>query len=1086
MQFQYTPFAIHLLIAAFIMVALAVFAWTRRPASGATVFALLMLAATEWTLGYALELSGGDQSTKLFWSNINMIGIVPVPIAWFVFAAQYGGYERRLTRGSLAALSVIPLVTLGLAWTNGYHHLYWKEVSLRIGNGYSALSFTYNVWFFIFAAFSYLLILLGTVFIARQFLRSPHPYVGQKLCLLVGVSAPWLANAIHISGLSPFPGLDLTPFAFAITGVAFSLSLYGFQLFNIVPLARDMVVDDMSDGVIVLDVSNRVVDLNLAAQGIIGHDLSQAKGRSIEWLWSVWPREISMPPEGIEFVGDLFSEDEGVPRFFDLRIRSLFDQRNRLSGRLVVLRDITREKQAEEALRRRDDILEAINFAAEHFLGKGGWEHSIQDVLVRLGEAAGVSRVYIFENHSDQSGRLLTSQRYEWVAPGVDPQIDNPDLQNFSYNETGFERWPEVLSRGEVIFGHVKDFPAGEREGLGEQGILSIVIAPIFLEEEWWGFIGLDECVAEREWSAVEIDSLRAAANTVGAAIQHERSEEQLQRRSQVISTLLDVSETIGSTLDVQQVLDRIVTAVGGLLRVDRVAVFMWDEDAGVLVPSIPSPESQVELMLPEELQSEFINLRLDPEEVALVKALREKKEAVAVSDATHSEFIPPEQAHRFGVRSLLAAPFVIHDRFLGALYLDYVNETHTFLPEEIELVNALARQAALALDRARLYTQSKQDAEELASLYRASTQLLSPGSDLHTLAEQITQVVVGEFEFAYCSLLMVDREENELKVIAQSGSWDAQEVPLPLDGPGLTVAAVQSGEVVYAPDVSQEPGYVEAASTTRSEIVFPLIAAGEVIGVLNLESPRLDAFDQRAQRILAAFAEDVALSLQNVRLFNAAETHARQMALLNDITRTALEIPHFMEMLETLTDRLRELIGADDCYISLWDEERRIVVPGAASENVRAIYAAVQPEPGEMTITEAVLSSNQHLVVEDVFDTPYVSPRIADQFPTRSLLALPLVAGELKLGAFLIGFHEPHRFNRGQVSLGQQAARQVALALAKARSLDYVQRYARQTVLLNDITRAALGRTDSEVTLQMLADRLGELFEADGCFITL
>lgn len=189
--------------------------------------------------------------------------------------------------------------------------------------------------------------------------------------------------------------------------------------------------------------------------------------------------------------------------------------------------DITERREVEDALRRRDAILEAVAFSAERFLAARTWTDEVEGMLERLGVSARAGRVYLFEKHFDSDGTVLVSQRYLWTAPGAESQVGADAYQNLPVVAEGYGRWEDTLSRGGTITGNVAELPECERRHLQADGIHSLALVPVFVDARQWGFIGFGECGGERDWSSAEIDVLRIAASTLGAAIQrdsHERA----------------------------------------------------------------------------------------------------------------------------------------------------------------------------------------------------------------------------------------------------------------------------------------------------------------------------------------------------------------------------------------------------------------------------------------------------------------------------------------------------------------------------------------------------------------------------------
>ncbi len=234
-------------------------------------------------------------------------------------------------------------------------------------------------------------------------------------------------------------------------------------------------------------------------------------------------------------------ERDGVVRNFVIRLRrpdgtavwvsdSAFAVRDE-EGRILcyegALEDLTALRWAEETLRRREGILEALADAAQRFLRSPSWREDIEAVLAGLGSAADVDRVYIFENVASSDGRPLSAQRHEWVRDGIRPEIANEGMLPFDWRAHGVEQWARALEKGENVRIRVAESPEPVRGFLEAQDIRSILLVPIHVKGTWWGFIGFNACREEREWTAAEADVLRAAAGILGAAVLGRRVEEE-------------------------------------------------------------------------------------------------------------------------------------------------------------------------------------------------------------------------------------------------------------------------------------------------------------------------------------------------------------------------------------------------------------------------------------------------------------------------------------------------------------------------------------------------------------------------------
>lgn len=217
---------------------------------------------------------------------------------------------------------------------------------------------------------------------------------------------------------------------------------------------------------------------------------------------------------------------------------------------------------------RRDAILQAVAFAASRLLVDDPWQERVDAVLGILGAATDVDRVYVFENDDDPGSGLRASQRWEWVADGVAPQIDNPDLQDVPFQDAGMGRWADLLSCGEPVHGDIHELPASEQALLRPQGVTSLVVVPIDAAGTWWGFMGFDATDGPRRWAPSEVDALRAAAGMLGAALNQQAVLDELRSNRRSLAAAYAREQEVSERLrELDRLKDAFIDAVSHELR---------------------------------------------------------------------------------------------------------------------------------------------------------------------------------------------------------------------------------------------------------------------------------------------------------------------------------------------------------------------------------------------------------------------------------------------------------------------------------------------------------------------------------------
>jgi PAS domain-containing protein len=288
MSWQTLSFLIPYLISAVISIGIGLYAWRRRDVAGAVAFSMGALSQAAWTLGYVFELASPGLEAKIFWDDVQFIAASISPLTFLAFAFQYTGRKSPHPRRTFALLAIPLIIFVLLVPTDDLHGLIRPAAWLVPGQPFPALVYDFTALVKVVTLYGLGLIVTGILMLTLFLARSPSLYRAQAGVIILGALFPLVGTALTLAGITLGFHRDTTPFTFAIRNLLIAWGLFRYRLFDVVPVARDKVIESMGDAVVVLDARNRLVDLNPATQELIGQPASEAIGQPAAQVFSAW------------------------------------------------------------------------------------------------------------------------------------------------------------------------------------------------------------------------------------------------------------------------------------------------------------------------------------------------------------------------------------------------------------------------------------------------------------------------------------------------------------------------------------------------------------------------------------------------------------------------------------------------------------------------------------------------------------------------------------------------------------------------------------------------------------------------------
>lgn len=335
----FTPFFYIFLATAIVSFYVSLLAWKRKSVHAALELSQLMFFVGFYSFFIAFEAASTTEASKIFFSKLAYLGAVTVPVFYFIFIMNYTGHENITKLKNKGLLLILPAITLILTLTNEYHQFIWSGFS-PISSKTNLMVYFHGQWFFYgYMVYDYLLLFFASISLFNFILRHKSIFNRQGWILLIGGLCPWIAGIVYVTS-NPIPGFDIAPVVTGMSGVLMIYAILKTRFLDLVPIAREALVETMKDGIVVLDAKNRVRDINESACAYLGlYGKEKIVGLPVETCGFNSKRLLNAVISD-ESMDEFETMDELKPRIFSIHKQVLAKE---AGNRLVVIRDITEQ-----------------------------------------------------------------------------------------------------------------------------------------------------------------------------------------------------------------------------------------------------------------------------------------------------------------------------------------------------------------------------------------------------------------------------------------------------------------------------------------------------------------------------------------------------------------------------------------------------------------------------------------------------------------------------------------------------------------------------------------------------------------------
>jgi PAS domain S-box-containing protein len=435
--------------------------WKRREFPIAITYGLGMLAGAFYTFGYAFEIISTNLEEIRFWLRIEYIGIPFGSVLWIIMVLQYTGRQSLVRKRNVALLLIVPITTFVAHYTNEWHHLFYRSMSIDDSAGFPLVSLAKGPLYLLHVANAYIFFIIGMGLMFQMYRKATPRMKKQIAMMMIGSCGPYGFTIVYLSGILYIP-IDLSPFGFVFSGVFYMWGIYQFNMLRLAPLALEKVFESMQDAVIVFDLDNSITSFNQAAVRVIeGLNNKKAIGQPAALLLSIYPKLLDKILKGPSTESKVRILEQNEDRFYNVHMTLISDSKQKPVGKMLLLSDVTETVLTEERLLDNARQLSELNTFKDKMFNVVA--HDIRDplaVLVNLMELMEEEMQSSNENHDEIMHEMgqqihntftLVESLLDWFRNQRGGMVFNPLVLDLSHAVQTNVRFLKVRSEGKRI-----------------------------------------------------------------------------------------------------------------------------------------------------------------------------------------------------------------------------------------------------------------------------------------------------------------------------------------------------------------------------------------------------------------------------------------------------------------------------------------------------------------------------------------------------------------------------------------------------------------------------------------------------------